>query len=80
MLRQQASDERVHKRLVSTNLAFKDLVSWHHVPVLEDEKMVLKPWPLILPTAMACCPVSCLATILAKLIVGCPFLISIICT
>jgi hypothetical protein len=35
------------------DLAFKDLISYHHIPVaLEDDRMELRPWPMILPESM----------------------------
>lgn len=48
------SDDRSYKSMVSASLAFKDLISWHHIPVLnEDDEQVLEVWPMILPQSMA---------------------------
>ena len=47
------SDARAHAKLLRADLAFKDLISYHHLPVaLEDGGMELQPWPMILPESM----------------------------
>lgn len=49
-----AHDGRIYKKLVSSNLAFRNLISFHHIPVLDDEdNLVLREWPLILPSTLA---------------------------
>ena len=47
------SDARAHSKLLRADLAFKDLISYHHLPVaLEDGGMELQAWPMILPESM----------------------------
>ena len=47
------SDARAHGNLLRADLAFKDLISYHHLPVaLEDGGMELQAWPMILPESM----------------------------
>lgn len=53
-----AHDERAHAKMVGANLAFKNLITYHFLPVaLEDGGMDLKAWPMILPEDMARSPI-----------------------
>ena len=46
-------DERAHRRLVKSGLALDKIISWHMIPVLnEDDELVFESWPFILPHDM----------------------------
>ncbi len=47
-------DTRAHAKMTKTNLAYKNLISYHQIPILnEDDSVELKAWPMILPESMA---------------------------
>ena len=56
-------DERVHQKLMSTGLAFRDIISWRQLPIQnEDGQVEIRNWPMILPHRMVCgsCVIHCM--------------------
>lgn len=47
-------DDRTHERFVKAGLAFKDVITWHQIPIKNDnDELELKSWPLMLPHNLA---------------------------
>lgn len=49
-----ARDDRAHSKFVSAGLAVKDVITWHQIPVKNDNgDQEVRSWPLMLPHDMA---------------------------
>lgn len=56
-------DERVHQKLMTTGLAFRDIITWRQIPIQnEDGQVEVRNWPMILPHRMVwdSCVIQCM--------------------
>ena len=49
------ADARAHQMLVRRDLAVRDVISWHHLPTLDEEsgELELALWPVLEPDRLA---------------------------